>query len=93
MLDKKLRRTGILLMDRNRIFVDGFAADGCMCREVAALALLWAIGELQRELTALIRQPGGTGKSCIGLPCEVSMPPKRPNAGVKRRPREAGTSA
>ena len=68
MLDLKLKQTGMLLMHNGRIYLDGFEADSAMCREVAALAILWAIGELQAELTALIHQPGGTGKSCIGLP-------------------------
>jgi hypothetical protein len=42
-----------------------------MCREVAAHALLWAIGEMQRELTELIAHPGGTGNTGIDLPPEV----------------------
>lgn len=48
-------------MQNGRIELDGFDVDGAMCREVAAHALLWAIGELQKELTEIINQPGGTG--------------------------------
>jgi hypothetical protein len=60
-------------MHNGRIYLDGFEADDAMCREVAALGMLWAIGELQAELTALIQQPGGTGKSCIDLPQEIAL--------------------
>jgi len=42
-----------------------------MCREVGAHALLWAIGEMQRELTALIEKPGGTGNVCSDMPSEA----------------------
>jgi hypothetical protein len=68
MLDTKLRKTGTLLMHDGRIYTSGFRADGCMCREVAAHALLWAIGELQRELAALIEKPGGTGNVAADMP-------------------------
>jgi len=73
MLDLKLKQTGTILMHKGRIYLSGFEADGAMCREVAALGILWAIGELQAELTALIQRPGGTGKSCIDLPQEVEL--------------------
>jgi hypothetical protein len=71
MLNLKLKSTGALLMHNGRIYLGGFEADNAMCREVAALALLWAIGELQAELVALIHQPGGTGKTRTDLPQEV----------------------
>lgn len=61
MLDQKLKKVGKLTMQNGRIELDGFDVDGAMCREVAAHALLWAIGELQKELTEIINQPGGTG--------------------------------
>jgi hypothetical protein len=42
-----------------QIEVDGFEGQGCSCRDVAALAALWAIGELQRELMLTLQRPGG----------------------------------
>jgi hypothetical protein len=41
-----------------QIVAYGFEGDGCSCRDVAALACLWAIGELQREVMRCIEQPG-----------------------------------
>jgi len=52
-------------MAQGKIEIEGFEVDGAMCREVAALAMLWAIGELQKELTAVINVPGGTGISSV----------------------------
>lgn len=71
MLDTKLRKTGTILMHKGRIYTAGFSAEGCMCREVAAHALLWAIGEMQRELAALIEKPGGTGNCSADMPSEA----------------------
>lgn len=63
MLDLRLKTIGTLTMDENGMHAEGFEADGpAMCREVGALALMWAIGELQKELTEIIARPGGTGK-------------------------------
>lgn len=73
MLDTKLSQTGTVLMHGEHIYLDGFSADSCMCREVAVLALIWAIGEMQCELSALIEQPGGSGKTCIDLPIGVEQ--------------------
>lgn len=64
MLDKSLTEFGKITLENGKIIVEGFCANDAMCREVAALALTWAIGEMQRELVELIAQPGGTGK-CI----------------------------
>lgn len=71
MLDTKLRKAGTLLMHDGRIYTSGFRANDCMCREVAAHALIWAIGEMQRELVALIERPGGTGNVCGDMPSEA----------------------
>ena len=71
MLNTKLRKTGAILMHDGRIHIGGFYANDCMCREVAAHALLWAIGEMQRELAELIARPGGSGNTSIDLPPEV----------------------
>jgi hypothetical protein len=71
MLNTTLYKTGTILMHGGRIHIAGFGADNCMCREVAAHALLWAIGEMQRELYELIARPGGTGNTGVDLPPEV----------------------
>lgn len=68
MLDTKLDKTGTLLMHKGKIYISGFSAPGCMCREVAAHALLWAIGELQRELAELIAKPGGSMNVSADMP-------------------------
>lgn len=72
MLDTKLIKTGTILMHEGLIHIAGFDAEDCMCRELAAHALLWAIGEMQRELSELIARPGGTGNTVMDLPAEVS---------------------
>jgi len=69
MLDTHLNSPGTILMHNGHIYVgDGFDADDCMCREVAIHALIWAIGELQRELVEEIRTAGGSGNVSIDLP-------------------------
>ena len=47
-----------------QILYDGFEGKGCTCRDVAVLAGLWAIGELQREVMLDVQQPGG-GASAV----------------------------
>jgi len=47
------------LEGRTQIVAQGFDGEGCSCRDVAVLACLWAIGELQREVMRTIEQPGG----------------------------------
>jgi hypothetical protein len=42
-----------------QIVVEGFEARGGSCRDVAVLATIWAIGELQRSLLATFETPGG----------------------------------
>lgn len=42
-----------------QIVLEGFEGEGCSCRDVAVLACLWAIGELQREVLRTIERPGG----------------------------------
>jgi hypothetical protein len=41
------------------IHIEGFDGDGCTCRDVSALAMVHAIGVLQRELMATLEKPGG----------------------------------
>jgi len=63
--EARLTRTGTVTINADGVFVEGFSAENGTCRDVAALAALWAIGELQRELMKTLEQPGG-GKICIG---------------------------
>jgi len=68
MLDKRLNKIGTILMHKQQIHIDGFDADDVSCREIAILAMIWAIGELQREVVADIAAPGGTGNVIVDLP-------------------------
>lgn len=71
MNDLHLTRTGTILMHQGKIHIGGFDGDGFTCRGMANHALLWAIGELQRELAENIRRPGGSGNVSIDLPPSV----------------------
>jgi hypothetical protein len=56
-----LARLGTVTIDgqTGRVSVEGFEADGkATCRDVAALAALWAIGELQRQVLLTVEAPG-----------------------------------
>jgi len=53
-----LTKIGRVIIDGQRITVEGFEGDQATCRDVAALAASWAIGELQRELLATLEAPG-----------------------------------
>lgn len=59
----KLTRFGVVSVGHRKAplvrISNGFQGDGCTCRDVSALALVWAIGELQRELMATLERPGG----------------------------------
>jgi hypothetical protein len=61
----KLTPHGLVTIEPGGIVVTGFAGDNCSCRDVAVLACIWAIGELQRELMKDVEQPGG-GRVAIG---------------------------
>lgn len=41
-----------------QIVVEDFEGKNCSCRDVAVLACVWAIGELQREVMRGIEEPG-----------------------------------
>jgi len=43
------------------ILVKGFEAENCTCRDVAVLAMTYAIGQLQQKLNEHIQRPGGRG--------------------------------
>lgn len=60
-----LTKTGTVLVEAGRIVVTGFEGHNASCRDVAALALVWAIGVLQQELRATMEKPGG-GNVCVG---------------------------
>lgn len=55
----KLTQTGTVLIKGNWIEVKGFESDNGSCRDTAALACMWAIGRLQKELQAMMERPGG----------------------------------
>lgn len=60
--EARLTKTGTVTVcteGRLRVVVEGFRGEGCSCRDVAALAMAWAIGELQRELVKTLEKPGG----------------------------------
>lgn len=61
----RLIQFGTVKVSAGDVIVEGFDAEGATCREVAALATLWAIGRLQQELTAILERPGGSN-ICIG---------------------------
>ncbi|MDE1828616.1 MAG: hypothetical protein KGH65_05650 [Candidatus Micrarchaeota archaeon] len=55
----KLTKTGSITITDGRIDIEGFEGDGTSCRDVAVLAMCWAIGKLQADLLATIERPGG----------------------------------
>lgn len=55
----KLTKVGAVTVSAAGISVADFDAAGATCRDLAVLAVIWAIGELQRELLATIERPGG----------------------------------
>lgn len=68
MLDAKpaeLVALGTVVVTPSGVTVHGFKGKGTSCRDVAALATAWAIGELQRELLATLEKPGG-GRIGVG---------------------------
>ena len=68
MPDQKIKKTGTILMHNGKIHVEGFEVDGASCREAIAHSLDWAIGEMQRELTATIVGADAPTKTSLGLP-------------------------
>jgi hypothetical protein len=61
----ELTKFGTVTVTPAGITVEGFEGNDMSCREVAVLACMWAIGELQRETTKTIERPGG-GAIAIG---------------------------
>ena len=61
----KLTMLGTVTITPDGISIDGFDGENVSCRDLAALAAAWAIGELQRELQATLERPGGGKISVI----------------------------
>lgn len=62
----RLKTLGTITIDNDgSIVIEGFEADGATCREVAALAQVWAISALTASLQGDLQQPGG-GNCCVG---------------------------
>lgn len=58
--EAKLTKIGeVFVSAEGEVQIDGFDGDGCTIRDVAALAIVHAIGVLQRELMAVLEKPGG----------------------------------
>jgi hypothetical protein len=61
----KLTGIGQVIISSNGILVARFDGQNATCRDVAVLAMTWAISELSRELMREIEKPGGSGNVCI----------------------------
>lgn len=74
MLDSKITKPGTILIHEGSIYIDNFDTEGrpTMCRELCILAMIWAIGELQKSVAECIAAPGG-GNSCADLPDDVRI--------------------
>lgn len=53
-----LTKFGRVTIEAGRITVEDFDAQGATCRDVAALAVTWAIGQLSQELMRTLERPG-----------------------------------
>lgn len=63
--EAKITEVGrVTVMPDGEVRVEGFEGDNCTCRDVCALAMVHAIGVLQRELLAVLEKPGG-GNVCV----------------------------
>lgn len=60
----RLTDTGTVTIGVDGISIDGFTAENGTCRDVAALALVWALQQLSQELQAVMERPGG-GRSSV----------------------------
>lgn len=61
----RLTKHGTITIEPDgRICVDGFEGKGASCRDVAALAMAWAIGVLAEDLRQTMERPGG-GRSSV----------------------------
>ena len=60
----RLIKTGTVHIGPDLICIEGFEGEGTSCRELAVLATVWAIGQLQLDLQAQLQEPGG-GRSAV----------------------------
>lgn len=83
----KLTKTGKVTITDGQIAIEGFNASNATCRDVVALAALWAIGELQRELMLTLEKPGGSRKMWLaGNYSDDMLPPVREGLGEDEMP-------
>jgi len=59
-----LTKRGTVIVAPDGIVIRDYEAENASCRDVAVLAIVSAIGDLQRELMRLIERPGG-GNSVV----------------------------
>ncbi len=67
-----LTRFGEVRIDGNEVTVTGFEGENTSCRDVAALAIVHAIGVLQHELHLLLQKPG-LSRTVVDYPHEDPM--------------------
>lgn len=53
-----LDKIGKLTITENGVIAEGFDAPGASCRDIAALAAVWGISVLARELQVTMNEPG-----------------------------------
>ncbi len=74
MLDRYITREGTLLLKGGKVYVDGWEANGLvMCRELVALACLYAAEQLLKHASALIQKPGGDQLTCADMPSDTPV--------------------
>lgn len=56
----RLVKAGAVTITKSRIIVEWFDGEGTSCRDIAALAAVWAIGRLQDELRKTLEKPGAS---------------------------------
>lgn len=61
----RLTNIGTVTIAKDGIAIEGFSAENGTCRDVAALALVWAIRQLSRELQTTMERPG-SGNASVG---------------------------
>lgn len=56
----RLTKHGTITIEPDgRICIEGFDGKGTSCRDIAALAMAWAIGVLAEDLRKTMERPGG----------------------------------
>jgi hypothetical protein len=62
--------TGEVRVSSRGVAISLFDCENASCRDLAALAMVWAIGELQRNLLALMEKPGGGNVTVDYIPTD-----------------------